>query len=272
MEVSRSGYYKWLKRKGTLNRYQQDRETLKVLLVEKWKRHKTNGYRNLAEQVRLDTGWVFSDWLAHKVCKSIGIRSQARKPKYVNPGQEHIQFPNIIDGNWTVTRPFEKVVTDTTILKNKRTTKELTMYIDVFNNEVISKSVSDNKYGHNILGHMKALKIFLEEKTKRGYASVETILHSDQGIAYTSRAFTNAHKDYNIIRSMSRVGTPTDNPKIEAINGWMKDDLYIDFNLYNSNNLEKTVDDYIYYFNNERLASSLKYKTPKQVRLESGFL
>jgi transposase InsO family protein len=146
------------------------------------------------------------------------------------------------------------------------------MYIDAYNNEVISKSVSDNRRGHNIQGHMKALKMFLEEKTKRGYASVETILHSDQGIAYTSRAFANAHKNYNIIQSMSRAGTPTDNPKIEAINGWMKDDLYIDYDLFNSKNIEETVGDYIYYFNNERLASSLKYKTPIQVKLESGFL
>ena len=271
MKISRSGYYKWRKRKGTLNRYQQDRETLKYLLLERWQKHKTNGYRNLAEQIRLETGWIFSDWLAHKVCKSVGIRSQARKPKYVNPGQEHITFPNVIDGNWNVTRPFEKVVTDTTIINNKHTTKELTMYIDVYNNEVISKSISDSRQGHNVNGHMKALQKFLQEKTKRGYTSVETILHSDQGPVYTSRAFTNAHKDYNIIRSMSRVGTPTDNPKIEAINGWMKDDLYIDFNLFNSKNIEKTVDDYIYYFNTERLASSLQYKTPIQVKLESGF-
>ena len=271
MDVSRSGYYKWFKRKGTLNRYQSDRKTLEGLILEKWNKHKTNGYRNLAQQIRNETGWIFSDWLAHKVCKSLGIKSKARKPKYANPGKEHIDFPNVIDGNWIVTRPFEKVVTDTTILKNKHASKELTMYIDVFNNEVISSSISENRHGHNMRGHMKALREFLEEKTKRGYAAEETILHSDQGIAYTSRAFYNAHKNYNIIRSMSRVGTPTDNPKIEALNGWMKDDLYIDYEIYHTHDIEQTVNDYIHYFNNERLASSLQYKTPIQVKLELGF-
>lgn len=48
------------------------------------------------------------------------------------------------------------------------------------------------------------------------------VLHTDQGSVYSSRAFSNTHKDYNIIRSMSRVGIPTDNPIIEAINGWIK--------------------------------------------------
>jgi transposase InsO family protein len=271
LEVSRSGYYKWLERKGILNRYESDRETLKVFILQKWNRHKTNGYRNLAQQIRNETGWIFSDLLCHKVCKNLGIRSQARKSKYARPGQEHINFKNIIDSNWTTTRPFEKIVTDTTILSNKYGKKELTMYIDVFNNEVISHCISDDRHGSNIKGHMTALKQFLQEKTKRGYAAEETILHSDQGIAYTSRAFYNAHKDYNIIRSMSRVGTPTDNPKIESINGWMKADLYIDYQLYISKDINKTVHDYIDYFNNERLACSLQYKTPVQVKLELGF-
>lgn len=44
-------------------------------------------------------------------------------------------------------------------------------------------------------------------------------------------AFTNAYKDYNIIRSMSRVGTPTDNPKMESINGWIKDEIINDWNI-----------------------------------------
>ena len=78
---------------------------------------------------------------------------------------------------------------------------------------------------------MKSLELFITEKIKRGYTSVETILHSDQGSVYASRAFQNAHQHYNIIRSMSRAKTPTDNPIIEALNGWMKNELYIDFDL-----------------------------------------
>ena len=30
---------------------------------------------------------------------------------------------------------------------------------------------------------------------------------------------------------MSRAGTPTDNPIDESLNGWIKDELFIDFNL-----------------------------------------
>lgn len=70
----------------------------------------------------------------------------------------------------------------------------------------------------------------LNNKTKRGYNSQETIFHSDQGAIYSSVAFNNAHQDYNIKRSMSKAGTPTDNPIIESKNGWLKKEMYIDFN------------------------------------------
>jgi transposase InsO family protein len=67
---------------------------------------------------------------------------------------------------------------------------------------------------------------------------------------------------------MSRAGTPTDNPVNESLNGWIKEELFIDFNLKQSNNVEQTIKDYVYYFNNDRSAYSLKYKTPIQFKTE----
>ena len=88
---------------------------------------------------------------------------------------------------------------------------------------------------------------------------------------YSSMAFTNAHKDYNIIRSMSRAGTPTDNPKMESINGWIKDEIENDFDINSYPSFDDFIKVYIHYFNNERLAYSLNYKTPIQYKTELGF-
>ena len=70
---------------------------------------------------------------------------------------------------------------------------------------------------------------------------------------------------------MRRPGTTTDNPIIESLNGWIKEELYKDFKLYKSNNIYKAIDDYIAYFNNERLACTLGYKSPIQYRTEWGY-
>ena len=69
---------------------------------------------------------------------------------------------------------------------------------------------------------------------------------------------------------MSRAGTPTDNPVNESLNGWIKEELILYFKLKESNNVEKTINDYVYYYNNQRPAYSLKYKPPIQFKIELG--
>ena len=58
---------------------------------------------------------------------------------------------------------------------------------------------------------------------------------------------------------------------IEAINGWIKDELYYDYNYHKTDDLPKLINDYITYFNNDRLAYALNYKTPVQYKRDLGF-
>ena len=96
-------------------------------------------------------------------------------------------------------------------------------------------------------------------------------MHTDQGSVYASISYNELIKDYNIKRSMSRAGTPTDNPVDESLNGWIKEELFLDFDLANSNDVEALIKKYVNYYNNERPAYSLKYKTPAQFISELGF-
>ena len=71
---------------------------------------------------------------------------------------------------------------------------------------------------------------------------------------------------YNIERSMSRAGTSTDNGTMEAINGWVKAELFNDFHITGEGNIQAEIDRYITFFNEERPAYALDYLTPKQYR------
>ena len=266
MKLSKSGYYKWLAREGDLNRYEINRKDLTALLFNVHARHSTWGYRHLADQVRKETGWLFSDWLAHKCCKAAGIRSSVRK-HYNSAGDEHEIYPNLMGKDFTASKPFEKVCTDTTILHHKGLNYDWNIYLDLFNNEIISYDFRLSKSGHGAKNHFSALKRFLKAKEKRGYMGQVTILHSDQGAIYTSRAF-NAHLDSTIKRSMSRIATPTDNPVLESVNGWIKDELLIDFKLKQCDDIHKLIKDYVKYYNEIRTAYALKYKSPVQYRTE----
>lgn len=128
-----------------------------------------------------------------------------------------------------------------------------------------------SKHGNGIQNHFTACKQFLEEKIKRGYIDLETILHTDQGTVYSSKAFNKLLDNYTIKRSMSRAGTPTDNPVIESLNGWIKNELYKDFKIYQAEDIDIAINDYVKYFNTQRLAYSLNYKSPIQYRIELDF-
>ena len=70
---------------------------------------------------------------------------------------------------------------------------------------------------------------------------------------------------------MSRVGTPTDNPIIEALNGWIKEELFLDFDLAHAKDIPALLDSYVNFFNNERPAAALGYKSPVQYKTKLGF-
>ena len=70
---------------------------------------------------------------------------------------------------------------------------------------------------------------------------------------------------------MSRAGTPTDNPVIESLNGWIKQEMRIDFDLKSIEHIPSLIEKYVRYFNNQRLSYKLGYKTPVQYKTEQGF-
>ena len=269
MGVNRSGYYKWRQRQGKMNRYERDRVELTRLLQAAHEKHPSHGYHRLAHDVFLKTGWVFSHNLAHKCCKAAGIRSKARKGRYKRPGEESILFPNQVRGHWNAAAPLQLVVSDMTTLKVGTTYWEWTILLDTFNNEILAHSVTSQRGSNKPYYH--CLEQLKKRMDKREEQTSQVVFHTDQGAVYSSRAFCQAHHDYNILRSMSRGGTPTDNPIIEALNGWMKEELYLDFDLAHSHDVPALLDAYVYFFNNLRPAASLGYKSPVQFKTERGF-
>lgn len=266
MEVNRSSYYKWLKSKTIVKSYQTNRNDLIEVVVSIHKDRPSYGYRRINAVIRNKIGWYVSNNYVHNCCKFLNIKSEVKRYKWMRPKHEHIEYKNLINNNWTTTRPLQKIVSDMTCIPFKRKLYNLTFYMDTFNNEILSYKLSDRN--GDVKTYYDGLKDLLI-KIKGQFQ--ETILHTDQGAVYSSRMFSDIHKDYNIVRSMSRAGTPTDNPIIESINGWIKEEMITDFKYYKEDNLFEFIDKFINYYNNERPAFALNYKTPIQYKTELGF-
>ena len=262
MGVNRSGFYKWKKR------LEHPSERLKTfvsnlaLFKEYHAKYPSHGYRWLNAKIRLDTGLILSDQYAHKCCKTAGIVSCSKHYRYKKPGDPFKIYPNLLMTGLNVDGPLQCIVSDMTAFYLKGVYYELTLYMDIWNNEILSYSLS-SKRGDRMT-YISGLESLID--IKKAYPDMEMVLHTDQGSVYSSKSFNELLPLYNIIHSMSRAGTPTDNAAMEAINGWIKAEIFNDLHLTSNEDIEREIAEYIMYFNEERPAYSLNYLTPRQYK------
>mgnify|MGYP006343629775 FL=1 len=261
MGINRSSFYYWKKHvsdpvprtKNLMNNIQ--------LFQEYHLQYPSHGYRWLNAKLRLDTGLVLSDPYAHKCCKIAGITSKAKHYKYKKSGEPGRVFPNLLSAELNIDGPLQCIVSDMTAFYIKGIYYELTLYMDLWNNEIVSHALSAKRGDR--MTYISGLADLLE--LKKEHPEYQMILHSDQGSVYASKAFNDLLPVY-VSRSMSRAGTPTDNAAMESINGWIKAELFMDFHVTGEKPVEQEIDEYIVFFNEQRPAYSLNYLTPKQYR------
>jgi putative transposase len=269
MSVSKSGYYQWIYRKENPSLKEISRQSDIQLIKDVHKKHPSHGYRWINAFIRNKYGIVMSDNHVHLCCKYENIRSTGKHYKWQKPGEEKLKFNNLVWNGWKyLTRPFEIIISDMTAFRVKGIYYELTLYFDAWNKEIVGYGLASRK--GSVTSYYDGLNQVLERIKKEQTEDLIT-LHTDQGSVYSSQSYNKLIKNYNIQRSMSRAGTPTDNPVNESLNGWIKEELFIDFHLKESNDIPKLIEEYIYYYNNERPSYALKYKTPIQYKIESGF-
>lgn len=269
MSVSKSGYYKWKNSEKNPSLRKISRQSDIKLIKEVHEKHPSHGYRWINAFIRNKYGIVMSDNHVHLCCKYEGIRSKGKHYQWKKPGEEQCKFNNLIWNGWKyLSRPLEVIISDMTAFCVNGTKYELTMYFDAWNKEIVGYGLSSRK--GDIRTYYDGLKQVLN-KIKKEQIKEPSILHTDQGSVYSSKKYNSLLNDFNIQRSMSRAGTPTDNPVNESLNGWIKEELFIDFDLKHSNDVPSLIKLYIDYYNNERPSYALKYKTPIQYKIESGF-
>ena len=94
------------------------------------------------------------------------------------------------------------------------------------------------------------------------------LLHSDQGIQYTSSAYQALLREYNVVQSMSRAGNPKDNAVMESFFSRFKYVLRFQFRYWLKADLRSIVAKIIHYFNYIRPIRKLNGKPPVQFRIE----
>lgn len=263
MCVSRAGYYKWKNREPSARDVNREEMIEKVRSTHE--KHKTHGYRWTAAFIRINMKILISDNYAYKCFRYLGIKAETKHQTHYRPRKDKNKYPNLIYSTWdTVDRPRQVIVSDMTAFKYWIYYFEVTFYFDVFTKEILTYRVAERRGSREqyVDGLQDVVNLLKGCKDP-------TVLHTDQGSVYTSLAYNELIKDTNIIRSMSRAGKPTDNPVNESLNGWIKEELIVDFKLEECRSRDAFKDviaEYVKFYNEKRPCFALGYDTPTNYR------
>ena len=262
--VSRSGYYKWLRRAGALNCYERTQQRLDACVADIHAHYPMMGYRQIRDTLQLQFGWKLSDPTVWRSMKRLGVHGYIRKRKLPTSygGMEHTRYANILNRNFRSDKPLKKIVTDVTYIKHHGKWVYLAAYLDLFNNEIVEWELSDTF--DNLLIMRPAERLL----KKTDSTKLPILLHSDQGIQYSSVGYCNLLSEYNVIQSMSRAGNPYDNAVMESFWGRFKDTLRKHFRYWEKDDLYAVVAECVHYFNHCRPLRKLNGKPPALFRTE----
>ena len=97
---------------------------------------------------------------------------------------------------------------------------------------------------------------------------MDSIVHTDHGADYLSKAYQEMLRKYHAIQSMSRVGNSLDNRVVEFWFSILKTELIskLDTKKMSFEELKQAIADYIDYYNNVRVQEKLGWMTPTQYK------
>ena len=254
--VSRSGYYSYVSR---MNTPAKDIQLAEMIKECQEKCGKTYGYRRVHIWLQRQ-GVYHNPKTILRVMQKYNLLSVVRRKKYRNYGDVFHRYHNLLNRNFTAKKPNQKWVTDISYIKTSQGTLYLSVIRDLYDNSIIAYKTGTEQNVNLVLATIREAK-------KKEKVTAELQLHSDQGFQYTSHAYFKLTKSYNITPSMSRRGNPYDNAMAENFFSILKSECINRIKLQTFEDARKIIDEYIYFYNNERLQLKTKL-TPIEKRCQ----
>jgi len=259
--VSLSGYYRYVQYKE--HKHNKEAQDLKVLQEISWSSKQKYGYRTLVMKLA-QRNICMNHKKVLRLMKKYGLLAKIRRKNpykiIMKKNQEHRTADNILNREFYGMVPFRKLWTDITYLRYRGRWMYLSIVRDMVTSEILSFGVTNNLS----MGIIHITFSRLDQWCSGGKLAW-ALFHSDQWFHYTHPYFQSQLKKLGCIQSMSRKWNCIDNAPTESFFGHMKDEMDISL-CETMQEVEKTIENYIFYHNHWRPQWSRKKMTPVQYR------
>jgi len=250
--ISRGSYYYEVK-EG------KDESALELAVVTAFEENRSlYGSRKL-KRVLAKKGIVISRRKICRIMKLRGLVSAYTRKEYKNKSAKCNEsvVPNLLDRQFNGLEQFAAVVSDLTYVRVGQKWQYVCILLDLFNREIIGYSSGAHKDAQLVQAAFA--------KVKGNLAQIQ-MFHTDRGKEFDNSLIDEMLDAFNISRSLSLRGCPYDNAVAEATFKLFKAEFIYRRIFDTSEQLALELADYVNWFNNIRLHSSLDYLSPVQFK------
>ena len=239
-----------------------DQERMQLVQEAYERSRKIYGYRRVQIWIERQYGIKINHKAVLRLMRKLGIRSIARQNNPYRQIQKRYgsihTYPNLLAQDFKTRRPNEKWGTDITYVRTLKGFVYLAVVKDFFDGSILGYAISRNFSTRMVLQALRSAAA-LVPSTKG------VVLHSDQGVQYQSTAYHYLTSQLGITPSMSRRGNCLDNAPTENFFSHLKEEVLKHVKINDFPEAVHIVEDYIHFFNNERIQTKTKL-TPFEFR------
>jgi putative transposase len=252
--VTRAGYYAWRERPVSARRQQDEKLSTQIRHVYEESRC-TYGSPRVYRELKSLGVEVGENRVARLMCDG-GIKARASRRSYNRPHMKRFygRVPNRAR-EVELTRPDQVWVGDITYLKVGTIYRYLAVVMDKYSRRILSWAFGKTR-------EVKLTLRALNQAVRNRRPPRGLIFHSDRGMEYASTPFKRRLARLGIVQSMNRPGKMNDNVYIESFFHSMKSDIVHGVRFDEDHEIVAEVRNYMPFYNNTRLHSSLDYVSP----------
>jgi putative transposase len=260
--ISRSGYYAWRKRSPS-PRERENGRLLAALIELHAASGKTYGSPRL-HQALVKQGQACGRHRVARLMRQHGIAgiTPRRTQRTTRAAAGHVPLPDLVQRDFTATRPNEKWVADMTYLATHEGWLYLAVVMDLYSRTVVGWAMQSRMTADLVC---EAVRMGIKNR----HPASGLVHHSDRGSQYTSAVFQELLAAHDIRPSVGRTGDCYDNAAMESFFATLKRER-IQRRIYETRAAARsTVFQYIeVFYNRQRLHSTLGYCSPLEYELQ----